>query len=44
MLGDIKQYFAKFLFCGAMGTPSVQGRSTWKVMMALAYLWELAWQ
>jgi hypothetical protein len=44
MSGDIKQRIAKSLFYGMMGTPSAQGYNARKVMMAVAYLVELAWQ
>jgi hypothetical protein len=44
MSGDIKPRIAKSLFYGTMGTPSAQGHSAWKVMIAVAYLLELAWQ
>jgi hypothetical protein len=44
MPGYIKQCIAKTLFYGTIGTPSAQGRSAWKVMMAVVYLLELAWQ
>jgi hypothetical protein len=43
MSGDIKPHIAEPLFYGTMGTPSAQGYNAWKVMMAVAYLVELAW-
>ena len=44
MPGDITQRIAKSLFYGTIGTPAAQGYSARKVMIAVAYLLELARQ